>query len=50
MEPEQHRAFGPFHLDGIVKLLGMILSPGNRRHFPGAIATDPTLRRPASYP
>ena len=35
---------------GIVKLLGMILSPGNRRHFPDAISTDPTLRRPAPYP
>jgi hypothetical protein len=34
---------------GIVKLLGMILSPGNSRHFPDAIATDPTLRRPALY-
>jgi hypothetical protein len=35
---------------GIVKLLGMILSPGNSRHVPDAIATDPTLRRPAPYP
>ena len=35
---------------GIVKLLGRILSPGNRRHFPDAISTDPTLRRPAPYP
>ena len=35
---------------GIVKLLGMILSPGNSRHFPDAISTDPTLRQPASYP
>src|ERR671924_2413358 len=26
---------------GFVKLLGMILSPGNRRHFPVAISTDP---------
>ena len=34
---------------GIVKLLGMIVSPGNSRHFPDAIATDPTLRRPAPY-
>src|SRR5262249_36623186 len=34
---------------GIVKLLGMIVSPGNSRHFPDAIATDPTLRRPALY-
>jgi hypothetical protein len=34
---------------GIVKLLGMILLPGNSRHFPDAIATDPTLRRPAPY-
>ena len=32
---------------GIVKLLGRILSPGNRRHFPDAIGTDPTFRRPA---
>jgi hypothetical protein len=31
--------------DGIVKLLGMILSPGNSRHFPDAMATDPTLRQ-----
>jgi hypothetical protein len=37
-------------LTGIVKLLGMILSPGKRRHVPDAIATDPTLRRPAPYP
>ena len=36
-------------LIGIVKLLGMILSPGNSRHFPDAIYTDPTLRRPAPY-
>ena len=36
-------------VDGIVKLLGMIVSPGNSRHFPDAIATDPTLRRPALY-
>ena len=35
--------------DGIVKLLGMILSPGNRRHFPDAISIDPTLRQPAPY-
>jgi transposase len=34
---------------GIVKLLGMIVSPGNSRHFSDAIATDPTLRRPALY-
>ena len=39
-----------FAADGIVKLLGMILSPGNRRHFPDAISTDPTLRQPAPYP
>jgi hypothetical protein len=37
-------------VDGIVKLLGMIVSPGNSRHFPGAIATDPTLRPPAPCP
>ena len=43
----------PFYIRnwyGIVKLLGIILSPGNSRHFPDAIATDPTLRRPAPYP
>ena len=34
-------------IEGIVKLLGMIVSPGNSRHFPDAIATDPALRRPA---
>jgi hypothetical protein len=34
---------------GIVKLLGMILSPDNSRHFPEAIATNPTLRQPAPY-
>jgi ABC-type transporter Mla MlaB component len=38
------------HRDGIVKLLGMIVSPGSSRHIPDAIATDPTLRRPAPYP
>jgi hypothetical protein len=32
---------------GIVKWLGMILSPGNSRHFPDAISADPTLRPPA---
>src|SRR5215470_11297753 len=37
-------------LPGIVKLLGMMLSPGNSRHFPDAISTDPTLRQPALYP
>jgi hypothetical protein len=36
-------------LGGIVKLLGMIVSPDNSRHFPDAIATDPTLRPPALY-
>ena len=35
---------------GIVKLLGIIVSPGNSRHFPDAIATDPTLRQPALSP
>jgi hypothetical protein len=35
---------------GIVKLLGMLVSPGNSRHFPGAIATDSTLRQPALSP
>jgi hypothetical protein len=35
---------------GIVKLLGMIVSPGNSRRFPGAMSTDPTLRQPAPYP
>jgi hypothetical protein len=32
---------------GIVKLLGIIVSPGNSRHFPDAIATNPPFRRPA---
>jgi hypothetical protein len=36
-------------LKGIVKLLGMILSPGNSRHFPDAISADSTLRQPALY-
>jgi hypothetical protein len=36
-------------VEGIVKLLGMIMSPDNSRHFPDAIATDPTLRQPALY-
>jgi len=35
---------------GIVKLLGMIVSPGNSRHFPDAMPADPTLRQPALYP
>ena len=35
---------------GIVKMLGMIVSPGNSRHFPDAMATDPTLRQPALSP
>ena len=43
---EGYDAFCPF---GIVKLLGMIVSPGNSRHFPDAISTDPTLRQPALY-
>ena len=30
-----------------VKLLGIILSPGNSMHFPDAIVTDPLFRRPA---
>ena len=34
---------------GIVKLLGMILSPGNSRHFPDEISTDLTVRRPSPY-
>ena len=36
--------------DGIVKLLGIIWSPGNRRYFPDVIATDPPFRRPALSP
>jgi hypothetical protein len=44
---EDVRALG--RLEGIVKLLGMIVSPDNSRHFPDAIATDPTLRPPALY-
>src|SRR5262249_49795532 len=35
---------------GIVKLLGIILLPGNRRYFPDVIATDPPFRRPALSP
>jgi DNA replication protein DnaC len=35
---------------GIVKLLGIILSPGNSRYFPDVIATDPPFRRPALSP
>ena len=35
---------------GIVKLLEMIWSPGNRRYFPDVIATDPPFRRPALSP
>ena len=35
---------------GIVKLLGMIVSPGNSRHFPDVIAPDPPFRRPALSP
>src|SRR5262249_19052101 len=37
-------------LGGIVKLLGMIVSPGNSRHIPDAIATDPTLRTRIFHP
>ena len=29
--------------EGIVKLLGLLLPPGNSRHFPDAISTDLTL-------
>jgi len=32
---------------GIVKLLGMIVSPGNSRHLSDAMSTDPMLRPPA---
>src|SRR2546427_2877071 len=35
---------------GIVKLLGVILSPGNRRYFPDVIATASPFRRPALSP
>ena len=35
--------------EGIVKLLGMMWSPGNNKHFPEAMSTDPTLRRLAPY-
>src|SRR5688572_28880973 len=35
---------------GIVKLLGIIVSPGNSRYFPDVIATDPPFRRPALSP
>ena len=37
-------------LEGIVKLLWMILSPGNSKHFPDAITTGPTFTQPAPYP
>jgi hypothetical protein len=40
----------PIPLRGIVKLLGIIVSPGNRRDFPDVIATDPPFRRPALSP
>ena len=36
--------------EGIVKLLGIILSPGNRRYFPDVIATNPPFRQPALSP
>jgi len=35
---------------GIVKLLGIIVSPGNSRYFPDVIATDPPFRQPALSP
>ena len=35
---------------GIVKLLGIKLSPGNRRYYPAMIAIDPPFRRPALSP
>ena len=31
-------------MEGIVKLLGMLWSPGNSRHFPDAMSADPTFR------
>ena len=37
-------------LNGIVKLLGIIVSPGNRRYFPDVIAADPPFKRPALSP
>lgn len=37
-------------LSGIVKLLGIILSPANSRSLPDAIATAPPVRRPAVSP
>jgi hypothetical protein len=40
----------PEVMNGIVKLLGMIVSPGNSRCFPDVISTDPTLRPPVCYP
>jgi len=36
--------------EGIVKLLGMIWSPGNRRYFPDALSTDPTLSGDSGLP
>jgi hypothetical protein len=38
------------HADGIVKLLGMMLSPGSRKHFPDVMSANPTLRQPALSP
>ena len=35
---------------GIVKLLGMIVSPDNSRHFPEAMSVGSTLRQPALSP
>ena len=39
-----------WHYLGIVKLLGLIVSPGNSRHFSDAMSAAPTLRPPAPYP
>ena len=36
--------------EGIVKLLGMILSPSSRKHFSDAMSADPTLRQPVWSP
>jgi len=38
------------NLEGIVKLLGIIVLPGNRRCFPDVISTDPPFRPPALSP
>ena len=48
IDPGAHSADNT--MGGIVKLLGMIVSPGNSRHFSDAMSADPTLRQPTPYP